>query len=206
MKNVLLIGYSGHAYVACDLFLSMHRHVTGYCDKEEKSVNPYGLQYFGSEDSEAGQMGLNGYDYHIAIGNNRIRKNVFEKVVVGRSFPVNAVHASAFVSKTAVLGSGIMIGAQACINAMANIGDGVICNTGSLIEHECRIGRFAHIAPGAVLCGNVEVGEETFIGASAVVIPGIKIGSNVVVGAGTVVIRDIPDGMKVAGTPHRTLK
>jgi acetyltransferase EpsM len=48
-KPVAIIGYSGHAYVAIDIFLSAGRLVTSYCDQQEKSTNPYHLLYLGKE-------------------------------------------------------------------------------------------------------------------------------------------------------------
>jgi len=203
-KPVIVIGYSGHAYVVIDILKSQGVEIFGYCDMEQKVQNPYHLKYMGNEKDDQTLSSIKQYHYFAAIGNNAIRKNVIDFVYQKNdTSPTNAIHCNSFISPTVKLANGIMIGSQAQINAMAKIGDGVICNTGCIIEHECQIGDYCHIAPGAILCGNVTVGKNTMIGAGTVVRQGINIGDNVIVGAGTIVIADIPKNSKVVGNPNR---
>ena len=203
--NIAIVGYSGHGFVAIDIFLSAGKKVEVYCDNEEKKLNPYGLSYLGKESDAAVMEELRLYNYFIAIGDNKIRQKIYRNLssVIGQ--PINAVHSSAIISSSAILQDGIMIAANATINPLAQIGKAVICNTGAVIEHECIVGDFVHIAPAAVLCGNVTIGENSFIGANSVIRQGITIGKNVTVGAGSVIIEDISDNVMVAGNPHRIL-
>ena len=203
---MILIGYSGHAYVINGILNSMGIKATGYCDKEEKKLNPLLLRYFGKELSDTGLKSLTESGFFIAVGQNSIRRNIFESLAIKNLYPINAVHSSAIIDSTVnIAAHAVMIAANVTINPFAKIGTGAICNTGSVIEHECEIGDFANIGPGAVLCGNVRVGENSFIGAKSVVREGIKIGSNVIVGAGSVVVKDIPDNVKVVGNPARIM-
>ncbi len=205
-KNIILIGYSGHAYVVHGILTAAGRKVIGYCDREEKQYNPFELHYFGAEHTEEALEAFTENHCFIAIGDNRIRRRIYQMLTPENFWPVNAIHPSAVMSPSALLaGNCVMVSAGAVINPLATIGTGAICNTGCIIEHECEVGAFSHIGPGAILCGNVYVGEETFIGAGAVVRQGIKIGSNVMVGAGAVVVRDIPDNVTVVGTPAKVM-
>ena len=52
-KQVILIGYSGHARVVQDILQLMGRTVMGYCELEEKKDNPGNLQYLGQETDKA---------------------------------------------------------------------------------------------------------------------------------------------------------
>ncbi|MBK8710513.1 MAG: acetyltransferase [Niastella sp.] len=204
---MILIGYSGHAYVVHGIFAALCLNVTGYCDKEEKEQNPFSLKYFGNEMSAAGLDAMQQQKFFIAIGDNTIRKNIYNKLAEQHLFPVNAVHPSAIIDDSVSIAQhGVMVSAQVTLNALARVGIGAICNTGCIIEHECEIGEFSHVGPGAILCGNVKLGNHSFVGAGSVVKEGIQIGNNVMIGAGSVVVKDIPDAVTVVGNPAQVLK
>ncbi len=206
-KEVFLFGYSGHAYVVCDILLSSGFAPSGYLTKEPTKTNPYGLVYAGFEEDHDSLKKLIDKHYFVAIGNNAVRMNIVQNVIsVINHPPCNAIAKSSEVSSRTKIGNGVMIGVGSIINAMATIGDGVICNTGSIVEHECVLEDFCHIAPGAILCGNVTIGQGSFIGARSIVKEGITIGRNVIIGAGTVVVRNIEDGRTVVGNPQRIIK
>ena len=205
-KPIALIGYSGHAFVAADIFLSMGKTVAAYCDNDEKSFNPFSLKFLGSDSDKSVIELLKSYDYFIAVGDNTIRRKISEWLANQLGDSINAVHTSSVISASATIGNGVFIAANVTINPLSKIGNGVICNTSCSIDHECVIGDFVHIAPGAVLCGNVTIGENSFVGANAVIRQGITIGKNVMIGAGAVVVKNISDHSTVIGNPHKNLK
>jgi sugar O-acyltransferase (sialic acid O-acetyltransferase NeuD family) len=201
---MVLIGYSGHAFVVYGIFKAAGKNVTGYCDVAEKAYNPFGLPYFGTENSETGLNAIKAYGYFIAVGDNRLRKKIYHSMQDSIVKSANAIHHSAVIdSSVKIAGHAVMIAASATVNPLASIGTGAICNTGCIIEHECEIGEFVHIGPGAVLCGNVKIGDGSFIGANAVIRQGITIGSNAMIGAGAVVVKDVPDNATVIGVPAK---
>jgi sugar O-acyltransferase (sialic acid O-acetyltransferase NeuD family) len=201
---MILIGYSGHAFVVCGILKAAGKKVTGYCDMAEKENNPFGLQYFGTENSETGLAAIKEHGYFIAVGDNRLRKKIYDGLQRNKLASGNAKHPSAVIDPSAnIAAQGIMIAANVTINPLASIATGIICNTGCIIEHECVVGEFAHIGPGAVLCGNVRIGDGTFVGANAVIRQGVTVGKNVMIGAGAVVVRDVPDNVTVVGVPAK---
>lgn len=141
----------------------------------------------------------------ISIGVNATRKKVAEKLA-GKAIFGTAIHATARLSKRAVVNEGTVVMAGVTVNADTNIGKHCIINTSASIDHDCVIGDYAHISPNATLSGDVQVGEGTHVGAGASVIQGIKIGRWCTIGAGTVVIRDIPDYATAVGNPARIIK
>jgi sugar O-acyltransferase (sialic acid O-acetyltransferase NeuD family) len=201
---MILIGYSGHAFVICGIFKAAGKKVIGYCDVDEKEYNPFNLQYFGPENSETGLSSIKEHGYFVAVGDNKIRRKIYGSLQQNKLASANAIHPSAVIDPTAFIGTdGIMIAANVTINPLASIGTGAICNTGCIIEHECVVGAFAHIGPGAVLCGNVKIGDDTFVGANAVIRQGVTIGKNAMIGAGAVVVKDVQDNVTVIGVPAR---
>lgn len=206
-KPVTLIGYGGHGLVAADILLESETFIKGYCDNEEKTINPFSIPYMGKEKGfffDANNC--NSYSAFIAIGDASIRKKVFEFLEQQKVSIINAIHPKSVVSKKNNLGRGIFIAANATINAMCSIGDGVICNTSCSIDHECIIGDFTHICPGTVLCGSVTVGKKSFIGANSTVIPGKIIGDNIIIGAGSTVINDLSSPGIYVGSPARLIR
>jgi len=201
---VIVIGYSGHAFVACGILKAAGLPITGYCDKEEKNYNPFGLQYYGSELSDEALAAMKEHGGFIAIGINSLRNGIYDELSLVNIRFFNAIHPSAVVDDSAIIAPGaVMIAANVTINPLAKIGTGVICNTACIIEHECVVDDFAHIGPGAVLCGNVKVGRQSFIGANAVIRQGITIGDNATIGAGSVVVKNVPDNVTVVGVPAK---
>lgn len=201
---MILIGYSGHAFVVHGILTSAGKKITAYCDTTGKEHNPFLLSYLGPETTETALQALTQHDFFIAIGDNAVRNKIYDQLAKKNLLPVNAVHASSVIDPSALISEhGVMIAANATINPLAKIGVGAICNTGCIIEHECVVGAFAHIGPGAVLCGNVKIGERTFVGANAVIRQGIRIGENAMIGAGAVVVKDVPDGATVVGVPAK---
>jgi len=146
---------------------------------------------------------LNDSEIIIAIGNNRIRKSLSEKL---NCHFATAIHPSAQVSKRSFVGKGTVVMAGVSVNSEASIGNHVILNTNCSIDHDCLLEDFVHISPNAALAGNVKVGKCTHIGIGASVIQGVTIGRYVTIGAGAVVIRDIPDFSTAVGNPARIIK
>lgn len=135
----------------------------------------------------------------IAIGNNRVRKNI-NSICFAADW-VKLIHANAIIADDVSIGGGTVVMAGAIIQPGAKIGRHCIINTGACIDHDCIVGDFCHIGPNAALAGGVNVGEGSFIGIGSSIIPFITIGNWSTIGAGSAVIQDIPDNCIAAGVP-----
>lgn len=205
-KNIVLIGYSGHALVAAEVLMQQGYSLYGYMDRSEVLKNPLNIPYLGFELNEDDLSKIKNIPCFPSIGDNEIRRKVFELLASNSFEQPNAISTKANISDFCSIGIGTLICQGACVNPFAKIGNAVIVNTGAIIEHECTIGDYSHIAPGAVLAGNVIVGKNSFIGANAVIKQGVSIGHNVVVGAGAVVLNDIPDNSMFVGNPAKKIR
>ncbi len=202
-KKVILIGYSGHAFVLADIAIENQYEIIGYTEKSKVQNNPFNLVYAGYEKELDFFENKKEVGFIIGIGDNLIREKIFN-LITSKNEEVNTlISKTASISKSVWIGKGTFVNRNVSINALAKIGKNVILNTACVIEHECEISDSVHIAPGAVLAGNVFVGERSFIGANSFVKQGVRIGKDVIIGAGSVVISDVPDGKKIVGNPSR---
>jgi sugar O-acyltransferase (sialic acid O-acetyltransferase NeuD family) len=204
-RKIILIGYSGHAFVVAETALENSFDVIGYSDKDRSDLDPYNLPYLGFEKNDDFIGWQNEVSFVLGIGENTLRQNIGHLIESKGKTIETIIHKTANISKSAVIGNGSFINKNVAVNALVIVGKNVILNTGCIIEHECVLGDATHIAPGAVLAGNVSIGERTFVGANAVIKQGIFVGKDVVIGAGTVVITNIPNGKKVVGNPGRII-
>ena len=205
-KNIYIVGYSGHAYVAIDIAIKAQYNVKGYFDLEPVKCNPYQLKYFGFEQDVNIKNIVNFDAIFPAIGSNSIRKKAIAFLQANTLRQVNLVDPSANISPLVIMGCSTSVAPLVAINSLVLIGNGCIINTGAIIEHECEIGDYTHIGPGALLAGNVRVGKSVFVGARSVVKQGVSIGDYAIIGAGTVVINDIPRNETWVGNPARRIK
>lgn len=202
-KNIIVLGYSGHALVTIETVLLNGLGVFGYADFKESVTNPYDLEYLGSEFGETFNYFDSSYNFVLGMGDTKIRTKVFNYIVDKGGCFLNVIHPDASISMNVLLGKGVFVAKNVSINPFCTIADNVIINTASTIDHECIIEFGVHVAPNATLLGNVKVGKNTFVGANSVVKQGVTIGKNVVIGAGSVVLNDIPNNAVVYGNPAR---
>lgn len=204
-RQVILIGYSGHAYVVAETALENGFDIIGYSDKEKSDSDPYNLSYLGFEKDDDFIGWQKDVSFVLGIGDNTLRQNIANLIESKGKVVETILNKTVNISKSVVIGNGSFINKNVVVNAFAEVGKNVILNTGCIIEHECVLADAVHIGPGAVLAGNVSIGERTFVGANVVIKQGIVVGKDVVIGAGTVVITNIPDGKKVVGNPGRII-
>lgn len=207
-KKILIYGASGHGKVIIDIVEKEGRNkIVGLIDDNPQLLRQsfYGYPILGGFDVLKEQVQHN-YKLILALGDNKSRKELWEKIKPLGYELICAVHPSAQIGKDVFIGSGTVIMANVAINPGAGIGENVIVNTGVTIDHDCLIGDYVHISPGTHLAGNIEIGELTHIGIGVSIIPNIKIGKGVIIGAGAVIVEDIPDNVTAVGIPAKVIK
>ena len=211
MSSLLILGAGGHAKVVAETAIA-----TGLYSQvaflDDRCSGPYqrpfllGFPVLGTltlalEPAHREQFA----SASVAFGNPTARLQWIEQLdAAGYALPV-LIHPTAWVSRSAQLGSGSVVFAQASVQALASIGVGAILNTGCSVDHDAQLAGGVHICPGAHLAGEVYVGARSWIGIGASVIQQVRIGSDVTVGAGAAVVRDLPDGVTAVGVPARVL-
>ncbi|MBP1949060.1 acetyltransferase [Virgibacillus litoralis] len=204
--NVIILGDGGHSRVIQEmLFTNVNYQVTAILDDKHE----YGFKQNGIIHAPIDYLTqLLKHDTRVvvAIGENKIRKKIVDKVNLLPQQFLSVIHSTAVVSKSAAIGYGTVIMPNAVINANAEIGMHCIINTGAVIEHDNNIGDYTHISPNATLTGGVTSGEGVHVGSTATIIPGKHLGSWSVIGAGSTVIEHIPAFSKAVGSPTRIIE
>lgn len=205
-KKVAIFGAGGHGKVILDILWESGAEVAGFLDDDPRKAGAVVCGHkvlggFAYLEGKTGSLSL-----ALGIGDNKIRRKIFDRAVAAGVEVVSAVHPRAAVSRLATVARGAAIMAGAVVNPDATIGEGAVVNTGATVDHDCRLDRFCQVWPGAHLAGTVRVGEAAYVGTGAAVIPGITIGEDAVIGAGAAVLSDVAAGTVVIGVPARPAK
>jgi len=196
--RLVIVGGGGHALVVAEAALAAGWIVAGFLDDNPGATIAGRVPRLGSltdleRSADRGRA-------HLAIGDLAARARLIARLGADAA---TVVHPRAWVSPTAAVGAGVLIGAMGVVQGRASIGDHCIINTGAIVEHDCALGENVHLAPRAVLAGDVRIGTGSLIGAGAVVLPGVRVGAGVTIGAGAVVTKDVSDGVTLVGVPAR---
>ena len=113
---------------------------------------------------------------------------------------------SGYVARSAKLGRGVIVGANAVVSSGAVVGDLSLALSQTVLGHHSRLGTAVMLSGGSMLAGRVHVGDRTVVGLGARVLPDVSIGADAIIGAGAVVTKDVPDGVRVAGVPARPVE
>ena len=197
--NITLYGASGHSKVIIDILNCNSVAIAVIIDDNPKTDTILGMPVVKNTEIDFSKV----EQMIISIGNNKVRERISSRLNVNYG---NAIHPTAVLSKSIILGKGTVIMAGAIVNPDVTIGDHCIINTGAVVEHDCYIADFVHVSPSVSLAGNVTVGQGTHIGIGAKVIQGITIGKWATIGAGAIIIKDIPDYAVVVGNPGKIIK
>ncbi len=208
--RILIIGAGGHGQVVADILLQMqasdsNTNPIGFLDENPALLgNEYlGLPVLGSENNLSSIV----HDaVIIAVGDNKTRQAIYQKLKQQGEIFIIAQHPRAIIAPDVVISPGCMIMAGVVVNTGSNIEKNTILNTACTVDHHSTIEAHTHIAPGAHLGGEVVIQEGALIGIGSTVMPRRKVGSWSIVGAGSLVNADVPNNSTVVGVPARALK
>lgn len=206
---VIIFGAGSLGKAALEIF--KRNNVETYCfldDKKElHGTEIDGVTVLGDTDDD-GYLKFIGKkcEAFVALDETKYRKAIVKMLKERRKvMPVNAIHQTAVVPKSAYIGHGNFINAGVILGTSAKIGHHCILHTGALVDHEAEVGDLVQIGSGSIVNAGATIKDNAFIGSGVTVVSGITIGKNARVGAGSVVIADVKDGETVFGNPAKAV-
>ncbi len=204
--KVAIVGAGGHGRVACEIFELMHGtdHTVLFFDNGEAQRRVLGYPVVGTVEALLSDRACD--RVFVAVGDNRVRARIVEKLIRWTRPFLTLVHPWSSLSPHTRIGHGTIVVAGTVVNTEGSVGRHVILNTHCSVGHDCRVADSAQLAPGVNLGGGSIVEEGAFLGIGAKVAPGVRVGAWSVVGAGSVVLKDIPACVLAYGTPARMVR
>jgi sugar O-acyltransferase (sialic acid O-acetyltransferase NeuD family) len=201
------VGAGDHGRVVLELLRAAGENPSGFVQPNREGAEARdtdGLALIGNLDGSLSWV-LPGMRFVVALGDNLLRRDVYQACLRLGLAPVTAVHPTAILLSGARIEPGAMVCAGAVVGVAAKIGANAIVNTSSSVDHDGSVGPHAQVAPGARLAGRVTVGEGAYIGIGSAVREGLTIGAWAVVAGGAMVVEDVPPATRVAGVPARPM-
>jgi sugar O-acyltransferase (sialic acid O-acetyltransferase NeuD family) len=196
--EMIIYGGGGHAKTVLEMAQAIGAfRIAGIVDDNiAAGTQILGVPVLGGREKLAGllergvSLAANGVGGIIDIN---VRVRLFELLEeLGFGLPI-LLHPRATVERSAQVGDGTQVFANAYIGSSALLRPKCMVNTGAIVSHDCEIGSYTHIAPGALLAGHVRVGERTLVGMGVTTAIGIKVGDGVRIGNGAILYADVPD-------------
>jgi sugar O-acyltransferase (sialic acid O-acetyltransferase NeuD family) len=135
--------------------------------------------------------------YLMGIANLAYRRMFVEQYLAAGAVFVSLIHATAYISSSAILGNGIVIGPHTNIGPNVVVGDYTLINSRCSLGHDTKVGKFNFISPNVCFSGFSKIGDENLFGINSATIPGIIVGNQNKIAAGMVLDQPVGDNQVV---------
>lgn len=123
--------------------------------------------------------------YIIGFTDQKLRAKYKSLLEENGVLPVNVIHPTALISKSASIGLGNYVAPYTVISSEANVGNHNILNIAVTLGHNSQIGNDNIFNPGARISGCVEIKDRCLCGANSFIYQGIRICSDCAIDANT---------------------
>lgn len=199
MTDVIIIGAGGHA-AEIDEYIVYDRqaaglnkiNITGFLDDNPQNYSRYRFSaplLGGIADHNV----IKGQYYIIGIANLKYRRQFVERFVREGGRFISFIHPGAYVSPSAVIGEGSILGPNVNVGPNVVIGSYTLINSRCSLGHDTVIGDYNFISPNVCFSGFTTIGDENLFGINSATIPQIKVGNRNKIAAGMVLDSNVGD-------------
>lgn len=208
MKKIAIIGAGTYGEVMYELAEACGYEVEAFYDEDDQKqgILVMGVPVKGKFSALTDQE-VAGKAFIVAIGNNKVRRNIMTDINERGGVTPTLIHPTAYISPSAQIGKGVYIQMGAVIWTKVILSDFVIISPNTVIAHHTKLGIASMVSTMCTVGASVEVGDYTFCGIGSIIITGVKtVGKNVYLGAGATVTKDVGDNVLLVGTPAKVIK
>jgi UDP-3-O-[3-hydroxymyristoyl] glucosamine N-acyltransferase len=129
--------------------------------------------------------------YIIAVANLLFRRRFVDEFLAEGAEFTTLVHINAYVSPSAKIGKGVVIGPNANIGPNVIVGNYTLINSRCSLGHDTVIGDYNFISPNVCFSGFSKVGNENLFGINCSTLPNISVGNKNKIAAGMVLDQNV---------------
>lgn len=207
-KNVYIIGAGTYGEAMCELAEILGYEVKGFYDEDDEKQKEIvmGIRVIGKF-SKLSENEIKDNSFIVAIGNNKIRHKIMEKINKFNGITPTLIHPRAIISESAIIGKGVYIQANAYIWTKVKISDFCIISPNTVIAHHSTIGKACLVSTLTGVGASINIEDKVFIGMGCTIVTGMHtVGENSIIGAGAVVLRDVDENSVYAGVPAKKIR
>lgn len=210
-KEIYALGIGHNTPVFIDLAEACGYTIKGlyHYNADRTGQSDHGFKIIGSFEDLFSKGDLNGMNFLLTMGDNKIRTFISERIIKQGGCVPTLIHPRAIISRFSVISEiGVYISPFTYIQADSTIGDNTIILSGVNISHTNKIGNSCFIAGGATIGAYTTVEDFVFVGQGALSISGkvSKIGQHSYIGARSLLTHEVPPYAIVAGSPAKIIK
>ena len=209
-KDIYILGVGHNTCVYIDLAQACGYNIKGlyHYNDERTGEFDHGFPILGSFEDLFKLESLQGMNFALSQGDNKIRSSIFNKIKEKNGNIPTLIHPTANVSQFAKIGQGVVIHINSVVHPDVSIGDNTVLSYNVSITHSSSIGKNCYLALGALVGAYVNIHDNVFIGIGAKLISGKvnDVGNNAYIGAGALVTKSVEEYTVIAGFPAKIIK
>ena len=208
MRDLVIIGNGGHAKVVIDILEERGDYnILGIITKNKGDEISIGSYQVLGDDNLLKELFNQGVKFAvIGVGgftDNIRRKRIYENLKNIGFQIISAIHPTASISRTVLMGEGNVVFSGVVINPYVRMGNNIIVATGSTIDHDSEIKDHSFISAGVTVGAETKIEEEVLLALGSKVISGVTICKGTLIGAGALVTREISEPGTYFGMPAK---